>query len=195
MKGAKQVTLNESKHLIELMETDLIQKRTMAVDGGAHVGVWTSIMADLFDDVHAFEPHPKGFQYLTENCGYMENAHLYNAALMDKACGIDVYAPGRTTLTATQVRYNPKSTDTAVTIDQYDFQQCDLLKLDVEGAELKALIGAEQTIKRCHPFILVELNNLGGRFGIKDKDVRSWLAQHHYHEVWARGCDVGFIHA
>lgn len=195
MKGAKQVTIDESKHLLELLDTDLINNRTMAIDGGAHVGCWTKIMHEHFDVVHAFEPHPKGYAYLAENCGDLQNIVLHNAALMDKVCGIDVYAPGRTTLTATQVRYNPNSTDTAVTIDQYDFPECGLLKLDVEGAELKALMGAEQTIKRCKPFILVELNNLGGRFGVKDRDVRAWLAQRGYHEVWARGCDVGFIYA
>lgn len=195
MKGAKQVTLDESKHLVELLETDLIINRTVAIDGGAHVGVWTRILANHFNQVHAFEPHPKGFDYLKQNCDHIGNAFLYNNALMDKECGIDVYAPGRTTLTATQVRYNAKSEITAMAIDSLQLPELGFLKLDVEGAELKALMGAEQTIKRCRPFILVELNNLGGRFGVKDRDVRAWLAQRGYAEVWARGCDVGFIYA
>lgn len=192
MKGAKQVTIDESKHLIELMDSDLVQGRKLAIDGGAHVGCWTRIMAEYFKEVHAFEPHTKGYEYLVENCGLIPGVSLHNAALMDRPCGIDIYAPGRTTLTATQVRYNPKSMNTAVAIDQYDFEECSLLKLDVEGAELMALKGAEKTIERHKPFILVELNNLGGRFGVKDKDVRAWLVARGYEEVWNRGCDAGF---
>lgn len=195
MKGAKEVTIKESQHLVELLETDLIPKRGLAIDGGAHVGVWTKILADHFNQVHAFEPHPKSYEYLSENCGLLPGVHLYNNALMDVPCGIDVYAPGRTTLTATQVRYNKNSQIMATTIDEIEYWSLDLLKLDVEGAELKALMGAEKTIMKHHPFILVELNNLGGRFGVKDKDVRAWLAQRKYHEVWARGCDVGFVYA
>lgn len=192
MKGAKQVTLDESKHLIELLQTNLITRRGVAVDGGAHVGAWTVVMTEAFESVYAFEPHPKAFEYLVENCGHLPNVHLRNAALMDRSCGIDVYAPGRTTLTATQVRYNDESLDTAVTIDQYDLEGCDFLKLDIEGAELMALKGAEETIKRFRPFVLVELNNMGGRFGVKDKDVRKWLINLGYAEVWARGVDAGF---
>lgn len=192
MKGIKQVTLDESQHLVSLLESGHVKDFSLAVDGGAHAGAWTVIMATYFKEVHAFEPHPRAFEYLTENCAGLDNVVMHNAALMDVKCGIDVYAPGRTTLTATQVRYNPDSLNTAVTIDSYDLQECGLLKLDVEGAELKAILGAAETIKRCRPFIVVEMNNLGKRFGSTDRDLSQKIRSFGYSEVWAKGVDRGF---
>lgn len=44
----------------------------------------------------------------------------------------------------------------AITIDSFDLPRLDLLKLDIEGMELEALKGAEETIKTCKPIIYAE---------------------------------------
>ena len=43
-----------------------------------------------------------------------------------------------------------------VTLDGLGFERVDFIKLDVEGMELEALSGAEQTIRQCKPQLLVE---------------------------------------
>ena len=43
-----------------------------------------------------------------------------------------------------------------VTIDSFNFQKVDLLKLDIEGMEEQALNGARETIARCKPFLFIE---------------------------------------
>lgn len=194
MKGIKEVTLRESQHLVELIDSGLISYYGSAIDGGAHAGAWTVIMAKHFKMVHAFEPHPRAFAYLAENCAGLDNVELHNVALMDKNCAIDVYAPGRTTLTATQVRYNKEGQSKAISIDSLNLPSCGFLKLDVEGAEHKALQGAVITIEKYRPFILVEMNNLGKRFGIRDGDTAKLIKSMGYKEVWARGVDRGYVH-
>ena len=191
MRGIKPVTLAESQHLVELLDSGLITNRTMAIDGGAHAGAWTVIMAEWFNSVHAFEPHPRAFEYLTENCEGLDNVTLHNNALMDRACLVEVYAPGRTTLTATQVRYASNGGTKAVAIDSFKFQECGLLKLDIEGAEFMAIQGAVETIKRCRPFILVETNNLGRRFGYENRDTLQLIRSLGYTQCWAKGVDIG----
>lgn len=191
MKGIKPVTLQESQHLVELLNTKLVKDRSLAIDGGAHGGAWSVIMAKHFHSVHSFEPHPRTFEYLTENCAGLDNVTLHNNALMDKACLVDVFAPGRTTLTATQVRYNAQGSTKAVTIDSFNFQECGLLKLDIEGAEYMAIQGATETIKRCRPFIVIEANNLGRRFGYENRDTLQLIRSLGYTECWRRGVDVG----
>jgi FkbM family methyltransferase len=47
----------------------------------------------------------------------------------------------------------------AVTIDSLNLDQCDFIKLDLEGAEPLALQGAKETIKKFHPIILFEHNH------------------------------------
>ena len=43
-----------------------------------------------------------------------------------------------------------------VTLDEFDLPRVDFIKLDVEGMELEALEGADKTIKRSRPILLVE---------------------------------------
>jgi FkbM family methyltransferase len=45
---------------------------------------------------------------------------------------------------------------TAFAIDGLDLERCDLIKIDVEGMEAAVLDGAEETIKRCQPYMVVE---------------------------------------
>lgn len=192
MKGIKPVTLAESQHLVELLDSGLITNYSMAIDGGCHAGSWSIILAKHFKAVHAFEPHPRTFEYLTENCAGLDNVTLHNKALMNKACAVDCYAPGRTTLTATQVRYNESGDTQAVAIDSFNFQECGLLKLDIEGAEFMAIQGAIETIKRCRPFIVCEANNLGRRFGHENRDTLQLIRSLGYTECWQKGVDWGF---
>ena len=42
------------------------------------------------------------------------------------------------------------------TIDRWNLQRCDWLKIDVEGLELAVIVGALRTIKRCLPTLIIE---------------------------------------
>jgi len=42
-------------------------------------------------------------------------------------------------------------------LDSYNLSRCDFLKIDVEGAELDVLIGAESTLRRCRPVVILEV--------------------------------------
>jgi FkbM family methyltransferase len=57
----------------------------------------------------------------------------------------------------------------------------DFIKMDIEGAEYKALLGAEKTIGRCHPPILIELNERALQAcGSNPAQVKSLLNYHGY---------------
>ena len=43
----------------------------------------------------------------------------------------------------------------ADTIDNLTGETADFIKMDIEGAELQALQGAKNTIKKCHPVLAV----------------------------------------
>jgi hypothetical protein len=51
------------------------------------------------------------------------------------------------------------------TLDSYQFSDVDIIKIDVEGMEVPLLQGAEQTIRRNRPWILIEGNKSPGRYG------------------------------
>lgn len=187
MKGQKEIQRIEAERLHKIMRFVGKDRRKVAVDCGAHVGSWTKLMMDYFDTVYAYEPCKESFDMLVQNC---HGAVCVNAAVMDRLCKVDVYAPGRQTLTARQVMYG--SEVDALALDSEVLGGLDLLKIDVEGAEYKVLIGAEDKIKTFHPFIVIELNNLGRRFSHVDGDIIKLLNSWGYKEVWRDGVDRGF---
>jgi hypothetical protein len=46
------------------------------------------------------------------------------------------------------------------TLDGFDFQDVDYIKIDVEGFEKKVLLGGVRTIERCNPVIVIEQNHV-----------------------------------
>jgi len=51
-----------------------------------------------------------------------------------------------------------------------------LIKMDVEGFELTVLRGAEDTIARCKPILIIEENGLAEDYGYRNRDIQDWLA-------------------
>ena len=55
-----------------------------------------------------------------------------------------------------------------------EFEDLDLIWLDIEGSELRALIGAEETIKKHKPVVVIEERNLPQTKNYSTT-ARSWL--------------------
>lgn len=193
LKGQKEVQRIEAERLHAIMATGLVPRGSgIAIDGGAHVGSFTVLMAEYFKEVHAFEPCVESFDKLCENTTRLSTVWAYQTALMDKCCDVRVHPPkpSRKTLTARQVSYGGEVD--AVTIDSLDLPGCDLIKLDLEGAELLALQGALKTIRKFKPYLIIEFNALGGRFGHTDSAIYSFVKSLGYDQVWKDGVDRGF---
>jgi hypothetical protein len=56
-----------------------------------------------------------------------------------------------------------------IPLDALELKRCNLIKIDVEGMELKVLQGAEKTIQNLRPIIFVENNNRDGNPELVDK--------------------------
>lgn len=159
-----------------------VKDRRVAVDVGAHVGLWTWPMAHDFSRVVAFEPMP-----LHRECWEANIAQYFGpgeAALFPVALG---EAEGTAHILT---RTENSSGDTGVDLngdgievemkrlDDFDLDNVDFLKIDCEGYELFVLRGAIETLKRCHPCIVVEQKpETGGadRYGIGYTDAVDFL--------------------
>ncbi len=90
---------------------------------------------------------------------------------------------------AVSIRTNPTSSGDSVvngdgdipmrTLDSFGFEGVDFIKIDCEGYELFVIRGAEETIKRCKPIMVVEQKGHGMKhFGIGKEDavdlLKSW---------------------
>jgi FkbM family methyltransferase len=146
-----------------------------AIDGGAHVGSWSVELAKHFDLVFAFEPAPDTWQCLVTNTDACPNVRVRNAALgnqVKRVCiGDDPMRPGNT-----GARFVGSGDSVPmVRIDELGLDHLDFLKLDVEGYEYFALLGAAETIARCQPVIVIEEKDFKRRFGLDHRAAGEFL--------------------
>ena len=145
------------------------------VQAGGACGVWPFRLAQLFDTVYTFEPMAENFACLIANTEDFENIVAYNAPLANdhKAYRVHNDYSERENWGAGYIVPDPKGTE-AMRIDELDLDDCGLIQLDVEGYELQALMGAESTIYKYKPVIVLEekrLNHMGG----DPARARKWL--------------------
>ena len=148
---------------------------SVVVDGGAHIGVLTVLLAKLcrLGHVYAFEPAPQNATYLRANLAAngARNVTVESAALFDidgeLALSFDDAYPGGTHVGDGSCKVRSVRLDTWAAERRLD--QLDLVKLDVEGVEMAVLDGAEETIRRFRPVTIVECNPVAlPRFGGAD---------------------------
>ena len=69
----------------------------------------------------------------------------------------------------------------ARTIDSYNFEDVDVIKIDVEGSELFVIEGADATIKRCRPSVQVEIvPKQCAQYGYQPQDLYDYFAKLDY---------------
>lgn len=145
----------------------------VAVDGGAHQGIWTRELLKRFDQVVAFEPVESNRRLIPQG------AHIYPYALGERSGTVDM-KPG--TENTGQYHIAPGSVHTMVALDEFKIV-CDFLKLDVEGYELQALQGAEKMLKRCKPVVMIEDNGLCERYGVAHLAADEYLKTLGYYRI------------
>jgi FkbM family methyltransferase len=144
----------------------------VAVDGGAHIGVISVLLASLCPagHVYAFEPAPETAAHLQHNLAAngITNVTVERLALYREdgeiTLAFDASYPGGSHIGEGQCRVTTARLDSWV--ESRGLDRLDLLKLDVEGAEPAVFDGAEETLRRFKPFTVVECNPVAlPRFG------------------------------
>jgi FkbM family methyltransferase len=184
------------EHLLEAFRH--VRKWDVAVDVGAHCGFWAFDMAQRFDKVYCFEPTPANFACLVKNLEECPNVELRNAAVGAAAGHCTVHNDSQRPGNSGSFFVQPAADGPIemIRLDDLDLPGCDLLKVDVEGYELKVLTGARKLIKRFRPVIIMETTDtkFKGRYpDILRDEAQRWLARCGYREVWAGRPDKVFV--
>lgn len=159
-----------------VLEGDMVPKRLLAVDVGAYRGSWTAIMAQNFKKVVAFEPTLESYEHLVTSAKQYKNIDIHNKAVMDGGGQLGLCKqPRGKKLTGVYFIPDTDGDTQSVCLDQMGLVGCDLLKIDVEGAELLVLKGARKLIGRDKPVIIIEIDGHGKRYGTKDWELRWFL--------------------
>jgi len=128
-----------------------VNKNSVCVDVGSHIGYFTLLMAKKAKKVYAFEPEPKNFSLLKEN---IELNNLKNVILINKAVGlknqkrwlyIDEKNKGHCSFNKIS---NKKVLVESIRLDDIIKENVDFMKIDVEGYEYEVLKSGENLIKK-----------------------------------------------
>lgn len=151
-------------HIKKLIE-EHTRPGSAALDIGAHIGTHTMSMAKavgVTGQVFAFEPQRKLFRELVEN---LKLNRMLNVTPLRFAIGEGdamIVEMGKTA-TGNEGGTGIGSGGDQVelrTIDSFGFRRVSLVKIDVEGFENHVIRGAQETLARERPLLIVEI--LGG---------------------------------
>ena len=136
----------------------------VAVDCGAHVGLWSRDLGNFFEKLICFEPVSIFFECLKLNIK-SNNVLFVNKALgkSDSVGKIKINSSGNSG--ASKIVYqnykilNSESIEKIqiTKLDKFQLKKLDFFKIDVEGGVLDVLIGSKNTLIKCKPVICVEM--------------------------------------
>lgn len=157
--------------------------RKVAVQAGGNLGLFPKRLAEEFKQVYTFEPDKALFAFLEHNAPE-PNIIPINSALgcsrepvRMECCRRD--GSGRPVHEGlTHVAGDGDIPQ--VLLDDLKLSDCDLIYLDIEGYELNALKGAEETITKYRPVLVVEINGNGRHYGSDKQELRAWLKDRMY---------------
>ena len=142
---------------------NLCKNKRTAIDVGSNNGLYSYFYSKKFDQVKSFEP----FKMASENLisAKIKNVEVFQYALSSSSGEAILYAPvaNNGSIIHSQTSFNQLFEQNIQfhvvlrTLDSFEFQDVDMLKVDVEGHEQHVLEGAVKTIRRCKPIILVEI--------------------------------------
>ena len=168
----------------------LTTRRGVAVDVGAHCGLWAMQLEIAFDVVHAFEPIKEHIECLEANTS---RTTIHPFALGAKKGRIGMVPTDTNTGMA---HVDESGADFEVlAFDDLGITGVDFVKLDCEGYELPALMGMSDTLDRDKPAVVVEQKpGHAQRYGYHEIGAVTYLLGKGYNLVAEMACDYFLRH-
>ena len=140
----------------------------VAVDCGAHVGLWSKDIVNFFETTYCFEPVPEYFECLKANIK-QKNSILINKGLGKENSNAKIFIPFNSGNSGNAKIIDSKDKNKylenslvdiqIMKLDKLKLKKIDFLKIDVEGFGLSVLEGMVETLNKCNPVICLEMFN------------------------------------
>lgn len=156
---------------------EYVSDRRVCIDIGANVGIFSRHFAEHFERVIAIEPVQENVACLKLNVP--DNVQIMTVAVGDvsrkaqiqrtpKNVGGAFICDDAKVIAPHELEAARVEEVTMITIDSLGLDGVGLMKLDIQGSELIALLGAKETMLRCKPVVLIEEKPIGGKGGSVD---------------------------
>jgi FkbM family methyltransferase len=186
------IELEAVKELFKVLRSHA--ENLVALDIGANIGIHSVVLSEQVGPrgvVYAFEPQRIVFNMLAGNIALnsINNVLCHHNAVTDAPGPIEIPAfdygkpmsfgsvelGGIQKEDIGQIAIPGKSETVAgICVDDMDLRQINFIKIDVEGMEIKVLKGAQKSINKFRPFMLVE------HLKSDQNELISWLKQNSY---------------
>jgi len=144
-----------------------LNKKRICIDIGANVGQTTIGFSPYFREIKSFEANPIVFECFQKNLVEynVKNAIGYNYGIgPEEKLSTFKYRVGSSGISRFIGDNETAETESLLlsdlpikTLDSFNFLEVDLIKLDIEGYEAHALLGAKDTILYNKPTIVLEI--------------------------------------
>jgi FkbM family methyltransferase len=135
---------------------DYCRRRGLALDIGANVGLWARDLCTHFQQVIAVEPVSDFRDCLLRNVT-AENLEIKPVALGATTAMINmIITPSNTGHSHVDTASVGQGNIAMITLDSLNLPQVDYIKIDCEGFENNIILGAQQTILKYRPIMVVE---------------------------------------
>ncbi len=164
------------------------------VDLGANIGLSAIWFASHYPDslIIAIEPERSNYQLLAENASVYENIRTLRAAVWFEETELHLTDPGKGHWGfQTQEQDSPNAFDRISTVTvrsimkNHNINHIDILKIDIEGAEVELLSDNSQWISQVN-MIIIELHD---RFREGCQEALHNIA-HHFDQQWQQGENI-----
>ncbi|MDZ4664885.1 MAG: FkbM family methyltransferase [Bacteroidota bacterium] len=152
-----------------------LKEGDVVIDVGGNIGQTALMMAERIGGsgkVYSFEPFTKTYKRFKENLSLnpsIYNITLEHLALGEKAEKLTMYVENAKNSGGNRIKPAGKKVSTQIeevvvtTLDEYSktnaISKINLIKIDVEGFEMKVLEGSQTTIREFKPALFIEAND------------------------------------
>lgn len=167
-----------------------LKNKRIMLQAGGNCGYVLSKFVEHFEHIYTFEPDPVNFYCLNLNI-LNENVTKLQCCIGDKneLVGIFNYVPDIGGVHVKGSGHTP-----CIKIDDLNLPYCDLIQLDIEGYEYKALLGAKNTILKHHPVLCLEwCEKWANRYNVTQPELINLLTEWNYEFVANSGVDKIYI--
>jgi len=161
------------------------RRHDIAIDIGAHVGLWACDIAQKFKTVICFEPIEEYRECLYKNLKdrKLTNVYVNDVALGERGSQVTMKVEEDNS-GATHIKTYDKDNGYKVqmrTLDSYGLKDVHYIKIDAEGYEFNILKGAEWTLETNKPIVVMEnKDNQSERYETRFKFIRKWMYERNY---------------